>query len=452
MKIPDNIRDILVKLTDYHDNLKGVYGRAYIVGGACRDFLFGEEPSDFDIVTSLEPWQVKEILPEAKEVSESFPVCITNDGVEIATYRKDKGDYAEVARTLKEDIIRRDFTINGIVYDPFYNGISSFQEGFIDYVGGRQDIKNRVLRFIGTAERRIQEDPVRILRGIRFAAKYNLTIEKETYFEMFRLRYLLKEITGERLQLEVTKAFKNKNTHRFLTLLNEMEMLEYVFPNIVALRGVDGGDYHRETCLSHSFNAVKAVDDKSWQLKLAALMHDYGKRSPVLNDKGFNTFHDHNVTGVPYIIGDLKDHLKFSNDVVDYVKNLSLMHMLHVDLSSEKAIRRAYIKLLENNVSLKDFIYLRYADSKGNVKNKSTFFGKWMIYRRMMEVLHKKHPFSIKDLEVGGNDIMATLGIKQGKIVGDILKDVFEQVQEELIKNDKTDIIEYVERTYGETQ
>lgn len=409
--------------------------KAYIIGGACRDYLLGGIPKDFDITTSATPIDILRLFPTGKLVSESFPVVLV-ENIEIATFRQDLKENAITVKTLEEDLNRRDFTINAIAYD-------TVSDLFIDLVGGIRDLDKKILRFIKDPEKRIHEDNNRIIRGIRFASLYNLSIEKETYFEMFRLRHLIKDIPKERIQLEVIKAFKSNNTHRFLTMLKEMEMIEYIFPNIVALEGIDHGNYHKENITSHSFNAVKAIEDKDWKLKLAAFMHDYGKRFPIINDKGFNTFKDHDVKGMPFIEKDLKE-LKFSNDDVDYVKNLCFMHMLHIDLSSERAIKKAVTKLYENNVTLKDFIYIRYADSKANSKRKSTFFSKWRIYRRLMEVINKKPPFSIKDLDIDGIEVMSILSIKPCRLVGDILRDVFEKVQEDLISNEKDAIIKYI--------
>jgi len=441
IQIPKHIKDLLHKINSI-DNAE-----AYIVGGAVRDNLLNRAPKDYDIVTNLTPEQIKEIFPNAFTGGNSFLVSfVPSDGglVEVATYRIDKSDCAEVAKNVKEDLLRRDFTINAILLsDKLYNLVE-----YVDYVNGIEDINNRVLRFVGTPERRILEDPVRILRGIRFASMYNLTIEKETYFEMCRLKELLNSIPKERIQLEIMKAFKSNNTHRFLTLLEEMEMLEFIFPNIAKLKNIDGGDYHRETVLHHCFNAVKAIEEKHWELKLAAMYHDVGKQYPIINEKGFNTFKNHNEKGIPLIEHDLKEHLKMPNGLVHYVKYLCLFHMDFIILDSEKNVKKTYTKLLEKNIPLRDFIYLRYADTKGNVKNKNTFYVMWTMYRRFLEIINKKVPFSIKDLNISGIEIMEALNIKPSRLIGDILRDVFEKVQEDLILNEKDVILEYIINNY----
>lgn len=443
MKLTEKVRNILFKLNGATDVLNSSNYKAYIVGGACRDFLLGKEPHDFDIATSAEPWEIKNIFPEAVTGGNNFLVSFVY-GIEVASFRKDRSDHAEVAKTLKEDVERRDFTINGIAYFP----PDRYGDGFIDYVGGVADIKNRVLKFIGEPEKRIAEDPVRIIRGIRFAAAYNLSIEKETYLEMFRLRDLVEDIPKERILLEVIKAFKTNNTHRFLTLLEEMDILKYVFPSLVRLRSIDGGGYHKEQVLSHCFNAVKVIEEKDYRLKLASLYHDCGKYDPTINDKGFNTFKDHNVKGMDVMVNDFKNYLKAPNELVDYIKYMCLHHMDYLALESDRNIKRFYTRLLEHNIPLKDFMYLRYADSRSNASKKTDFKSIKQMYKRVLKVIKSKPPFSIKDLNINGEEIMKLLNIKPSKLIGEILRNVFDNVQEDLLKNEKDAIIKFISDKY----
>jgi len=261
------------------------------------------------------------------------------------------------------------------------------------------------------------------------------------------LRDLIKTLPKERIQLEVIKAFKGNNTHRFLTMLDEMEMLEYVFPSLMKLKGIDGGSYHKEQTFTHCLNALRALDDcGDYRLKLACLYHDVGKHSPVINNKGFNTFREHNMLGLDLIVHDLKEHLLFSNDVVDYVKYQCLLHMgFHEkDSSSEKAIVKMYSKLLEKNIPLKDWILLRYADRKSNSLNSHNFFTEWKLYRRFLEVINKKVPFRITDLDISGKDIMQLLNIKPSKLVGEVLTELFNLVQEGNLENKFGQLAVYV--------
>ena len=256
---------------------------------------------------------------------------------------------------------------------------------------------------------------------------------------MLECREALKTVPTERLQAEIIKAFKTTNTHRFLTMLDEMEIFGILFPSLYQLKGIDGGGYHNETVFTHSLGAVKAVEDKDWKLKLACLYHDSGKRFPIINDKGFNTFCEHNILGLDYIIADLSRHLKFSGDVVNYVKYLSLMHMNHV--IGTRCIRRTYAQLCERNIPVKDFIYLRYADKRANVLYTTKFFEEWCVYRRFMEVINAKTPASVKMLKVNGTDVMEILSIPPSRIVGQVLETLFNLVINEAIENTREALI-----------
>jgi tRNA nucleotidyltransferase (CCA-adding enzyme) len=418
--------------------------QAYIVGGACRDSILNTPVKDFDIVTSATPDDVCEIFPEAKKVSKSFPVTLV-DGIEVATYRKDLGDFAEPVRNVEGDLSRRDFTINSIIY-------CVYDKTYYDYFGGISDLEDRLLRFIGNPCRRIKEDPIRILRGLRFASKYNLNIEKETFFSICKHKRLLKDIPKERIQVEIEKAFSHNNTHRFLTLCRETGVLELLFPSINALEGIEGGWYHDESVLDHCFNAVKAIEDKKWELKLTALYHDVGKCSPKLNDLGFNTFRGHDKIGEKLVLKDLKQYLKFPNSVVNYVKCLVGNHMSSVNSGGDKCIRKLYNNLYEYSIPLKDFIYLRYADNKGNIKSDVEFIETWKLYRKCLKALNKVEVFSVKHLKVNGSTIMSKYNLKQGRLIGVVLKNLFNKVSDGDINNTFEDCINYLDNLYDTSE
>jgi len=439
--ISEEVLNILNKLID-----NGY--EAYVIGGAVRQILFDrhkvfadkQDIKDFDIVTSATPEQVEELFyRDAGSVvtcGNNFLVTLI-DGIEVATYRTDKADSAEVAHTLKEDVARRDFTINAIAWDIINGEVVDYNQGVID-------LDNRILRFIGEPSRRITEDPVRMLRGIRFASQYNLDIEKETFFAIFQHRYLLKDIPAERIQQEIVKAFKHNNTHRFLTLLEEFEMLDILFPNLQRLRGQDGGKYHNETVLNHCFNAVRAIDDcGNYKLKLASLYHDMGKYHVILNDKNEVTFKGHNCIGGTFIEYDLKEHLKFSNDIVDYVVSLSKLHMDCID--TKKSIRKLMVKLTEKNIPIRDFILLRYSDNKGDVKESTDFRDSWKSYKLCIKVLNEKPPFNVKSLAINGKDVMERFNMEPSPRVGEILRTLFEKVIDETIQNTREDLMCYLE-------
>ena len=431
--IPQEVDDIVSKL-------EGADYKAYLVGGCIRDFLLHKPIKDFDITTEATPEQIKEVFPEAITAGNTFLVSLVN-GIEVATFRKDFDDHAERSLTLKEDVLRRDFTINALAGNiRLFKNNRNYE--VIDYVGGVKDLENRVLRFVGEPQRRIEEDPVRILRGIRFASKYNLEIEKHTYRAMCANKDLIESIPKERIVTEIKKAFDSKCGYRFVRLLQELDMLKFIFPCLYDLTGIGGGGYHNETVLDHCLFALKAVEDMNipFKLKLACLYHDVGKCQPIVNDKGFNTFRHHDEIGPNYALQDLKYHLKMPNDIVEYVVVMCRHHMHCIDTA--RSVRKLMVKLEANNIPLKDFIIIRYADNNGNLKSNYTFKDARKAYRQCLEFLKDKPtPFSVKSLEINGKDVMRLLNIQQGKQIGIILNSLFNKVVDGELDN-KRDVLE----------
>ena len=428
--IPNKARNILNILQ------KNNY-EAYIIGGAIRNYLCGLESSDFDIVTSATPEQICELFQKSATVGNNFLVTLIDD-IEVATFRKDKVDCAEVAKTLEEDVSRRDFTINAIAYDVNKNI-------FIDLIGGMQDLNNKILRFIGNPDKRIIEDPVRILRGIRFASQFNLKIEQETFYAMVRNKHLLQEIPRERIFLEIKKAFSLSGcSYRFLTLLKELGIFRYIFPTILELEGLDGGKHHRETVFEHSLYAVKALDNsKNWKLKLAALYHDCGKKYYEIDEDGNFTFKQHHSAGLCDLGLDLLHGLKLSNEYFMYIRTLVAHHMSSID--SSKSTKKLCAKLYASGVNIKDFILLRYADKKSNMARENITFSEARCnYKKCLKVLNEKPPFCVKDLEISGKDVMSILNLTPSPKVGKILRDIFEKVLNEELENKRDILLDYL--------
>jgi len=440
--IPKDVLKIIRKLQKH--------GEAYIVGGACRDMMFDRLNSyedkkypikDWDIVTSLTPEEIKKIYPKSTTCGNSFLVSLV-DGFEIATFRTDKEDHAEVAHTLEEDVARRDFTINAMAINPIKGTILDSEKGI-------EDTDEHILRFVGNPARRIKEDSVRIIRGLRFAAKYNLVIEPNTYLAMQSLKELINEVPGERIRLEIIKAFKSEGSHRFLMLLKELNMLFEVFPTLCSLENIDGGPHHNESVLQHCFNAVKAVDSsKNYLLKLACLYHDIGKNDPMLNDEGENIFYDHHLKGQDCIEFDLGARLHFTNDEVKYVKFMARHHMDSID--SKKSIKKLFTRLTEYDVPLRDFLLLRYADKKGNLKttNDVNFLYIKNKYKECLTILNTKPPAGVNQLEINGRDVMCYFDLAPGKEIGVMLHYALDGVLSDVVKNEKEALLDYLERGY----
>lgn len=412
---------------------------AYFIGGCVRDTYLGIPVKDYDITTNATPDQVADVFGETVTCGNNFLVSLV-DGIEVATYRMDKTDSAVHADTLDEDVIRRDFTINGVAMD---------EEGYlIDLVGGIKDLKQKVLRFIGTPSKRIIEDPIRILRGLRFMSKFRLTPEYETHYAMLRYRDLLHTLPKERIREEVVKAFKD-NAYEFVKLLDEYELLQFVFPAVHALKGINGGVHHKETVFTHCMNALKAIDfpNISVYVKLSALYHDTGKVNFRLDEYGNPLFYSHEEHSKILAEEDLYT-LMFPSKVVHTVSSLCALHMFPIlDIKGETVSTKRAKKLLviteHEGVSIKDFIRVRYADKKANMQKSNVNFSYYKsLFRQILKVINTKPPFSVKDLAVSGYDMM-DMGFV-GREIGIALNILLEKVIDEELENDHDCLMEYI--------
>lgn len=418
---------------------------AYFVGGCVRDELMNKTPKDWDIVTNATPEQIKEVFGETVTCGNNFLVSIV-DGHEVATYRKDKADHADVATSLKEDVLRRDFTINGLA--------RTVEGDVIDYVGGVQDIEHRVLRAIGNPIDRFIEDPVRILRGLRFASVMDLGIHYKTQEAMELALPLLDNIPTERFHNELIKVFSTNSAYKFIKYLLNYGIFYKFFPSMKKLIK-DGGKYHGETVIEHCIDTVMHLDligNTNPKLKLAGLYHDIGKIYHEYNENNEVVFLAHNTKGDEELISDLR-RLHFSNEVIDYVKMLKDTHMFTVKLDdgtiNKKQVRKLYARLTEHNVLLKDWFKLRYADKKANRK-KSDNMPSWANYRKTWKdycrCFADYHCFSITDLEINGKDVMSEFGLEQGKQVGVLLKEAYVAVLDDIVPNNREELIAFLHR------
>lgn len=422
---------------------------AYFVGGAVRAKLLGLKPNDYDIVTNAKPKEIQEIFKDRKlsHVGEQFKVMLI-DGIEVATFRGERYDVVgkpvcTYVDTLKEDCSRRDFTINAIAYDPI-------KDEYYDYYGGMNDIKYKLLRFVGNPSDRIKEDPVRILRGFRFASILNFDIEDRTFTELTKKRdskKRIKAIPKERIQKEIMKSISNLK--QFCIYLKEAGILGSIFPSLKNVYYLDGGPHHKETVFEHCIDTCSYISSKYPELKIAGLLHDVGKAKYELKN-GKLTFPLHERYSCTSAERDLRN-LKFSNDFIDKVSNLIKYHMwVIVPKSTDKAIRKWLISLRKDEVEYKDMLRLKMADMKANRKKEKKPLSYWkIILRKIRKVENEVPAFCVKDLHINGNDIMRKLGLKRGsKIIGDILQEIFKMVVDNQIENSEDKLMDYLNRKF----
>ena len=268
--------------TDIVRRLRDAGFDAYLVGGCVRDIVMGGEPKDYDIATSARPAQVVAMFPDSLTVGAHFGVVIVpreEGNVEVATFRSD-GVYAdgrhpvhvEYAKSAEADVLRRDFTINGLLYDPVRKEV-------LDYVGGQSDIRGRTVRTIGDPYKRFSEDRLRMLRAVRFAARFSFELDTAAANAIRNLASEIRLVSAERIRDEILKILTEGHARRGFELLDSTHLLEQVLPEVKAMQGVEQPpEFHPEGDVwTHTLIMLDGLKEPTQTLALGVLLHDVGK-------------------------------------------------------------------------------------------------------------------------------------------------------------------------------
>lgn len=412
----------------------------FFVGGFVRDAFLGLEPHDIDIVTSATPEEIVPLFKDSfcvKLIGDSFPV-VAVDGIEVATYRKERStgsghkDFeTSYAKTLVEDLERRDFTMGAIAMCPIGGDV-------IDIFDGIEDIKTKTIRFVGDAYERITEDPVRMLRACRFAAKIDGRIDEISFTAIKESKHLIKHVSFERIRLEIMKAMETPKPSIFFTLCQEAELLEYFLPSLASCWKHDHGKFHDEDVFEHCMFSGDAITYPCGLLKLTGYLHDVGK--PLAYKKaGDGSFVGHEKYGRDLLVKEL-GRLKFSTDEILFITNLVRFHMTHFKDFTPRAARKLIARLSAKKISIQHLLRLKMADRKGSLRKGNSYqvsFLKMIIGTLADTFTDPKAAFSIKDLAIDGHDVMEIMKVKPGPIVGQVLKEIFEIVLEHPELNEK---------------
>lgn len=422
--------------------------QAWFVGGAIRDALLHIQNSDTDIATNASPESMNKIFKdrEINLVGRTF-LSFKVDGVDVAMFRNDNylglSDKNVIIKpgTLETDAARRDLTINSIFFDPASGVV-------FDPNRGMQDIRNRVVRFVGSPKDRIFEDPNRIVRACRFRSQIAGYFTPETFEALKEHAHLLDaHVKVERIKIEILKAMKTKKASDFFNALREIGALKYVFPSLDACVDVGGGIHHGEDVYTHNMLSGDDVSTKFPLVKLAAYLHDVGKPiSKRLNpDTGNVWFEGHDDTGAEILEEELRA-LTFSNEEISTVIGLVKLHMRISFEMGPKATRKILRSLDESGLSYRDLLRLRHADMTANLRKEfsSARFRDAVRKFRKEIVGNKNVPFNLKSLNVTGDDVMSVLGISPGPKVGKILNALFEKVLEDPSLNNKEFLLEEI--------
>lgn len=422
---------------------------AYVVGGCVRDSILGRKPQDWDITTSATPEQVKAIFPRTIDTGiahGTVTVMLDKEGFEVTTYRID-GKYEdsrhpkEVTFTpnLVEDLKRRDFTINAMAYND--------EAGLVDIFGGLADIENKIIRCVGDAEARFGEDALRIMRAIRFSAQLGYEIEEKTRAAIQKLAPNLRNISAERIQVELVKLMTSPHPDT-LRVAYELGVTAVILPEFdKTMETPQNHPHHRYNVGEHTLQGLLQVPAEK-NLRLAVLFHDIGKPDTRTTDEhGIDHFRGH-ATVSEEKTRDILRRLRFDNDTVFYVTRLVRYHDYGNHLEPDmRIVRRAINKIGE------DIFPLLFKVKKADILSQSTFHREEKLQnlenwqRLYQEIMDKKQCISLKTLAVTGSDLIA-IGMKPGRQLGEVLQWLLEQVLENPEYNRKEWLLSQVEQKY----
>jgi poly(A) polymerase len=376
---------------------------AYLVGGCVRDRLLGIQPKDFDIATSATPAEVASYFPNSRLVGAHFGVVLLQEGpaqVEVATFRSE-GPYSDARRPddvqfEKDpalDARRRDFTINGLMEEPLSGQI-------LDFVGGRTDLATQTIRAIGDAGKRFREDHLRMLRAVRFAARLNFQLEARTREAIRQQAGFVKTVSAERVRDELVRIFTDGGARYGLQLLDELELLAPLLPEVKAFQGVEQPpEFHPEGDVwTHVLLMLERMGAGTPSLAFGVLLHDVGK-PPTFRRAERIRFDGHAEVGAAMARGML-ERLRFSNEDVDRVTALVANHMKFKDLFQ---MRTSTLKRFLRMEHFDEHLALHRLDClASNGRTDSYDFARTKLAELSVEALHPEHLISGRDLIAAG--------------------------------------------------
>ena len=442
--LPDEVYSVISKF------LKADY-KIYLVGGVVRDILLKRNHKDWDLTTDATPEQILEIFPDGFYNNQFGTVGIkTERGVlEVTTMRKegvykDSRHPSEVSWTkdINEDLARRDFTINAMALELNQKG----KPELVDPFNGQKDLKDKIIRAVGEADKRFQEDALRLIRATRFASQLNFRIEEKTLQSINTNSQLIKNISWERIRDELFKILESDNYYAGIILLKETGLLQFILPEVTKSFGVvqEGPKHDRVYDIGeHLLLSLKFCPSKDPLVRFACLIHDIGKVDTFKKDSHGNvTFYGHEIVGAR-LAKDVGRRLRLSSKQIDKLYSLVRWHMFTVsEHQTDSAVRRFIKNVGVENIE--DMMAVRVGDRLGGGTQTETSWRMEEFKKRIQEVMKK--PFSISDLKITGTEVMEILNIKPGPKVGEILNKLFQEVLEDASKNNKEYLTEEIKK------
>lgn len=429
-QIPKEVSQILKKLED--NNFE-----AFLVGGCVRDLLMGREVKDWDITTNAKPEEIQKLFPDSFYENEFGTVGVKSEigVIEVTTYRKEEQytdkrhpDKVEFTARLEDDLSRRDFTINAI-------GMSGSGE-IRDPFDGQKDIERKLIRAVGNPQDRFDEDALRLMRAVRFAAELGFLIEGETRLAIAEKSQLLGVISKERIRDELIKIIDSENAEVGIRTLENLGLLRFVIPELEEGIGVTQNKHHIYTVFEHNVRSLGYAVSFGYNtaVRLAALLHDVAKPHTKKGEGPDATFYGHDIVGAR-MTAKILDRLHFPKKFAEKVVLLVRYHLFYYDVGevTERSVRRLVKKVGPENID--ELLEVRISERKGSGVPKAEPYR--LRHLRYMIDKVSRDPLTVGMLAVRGEDVMKTLGIEPGPRVGFILNAILEEVLDEPSRNTK---------------
>lgn len=420
---------------------------AYAVGGCVRDSLLGREPGDWDITTSASPEETKRLFARTVDTGiqhGTVTVLLGKEGFEVTTYRID-GKYEDsrhpteviFTRNLREDLLRRDFTINAMAYND--------TEGIVDIFGGMEDLKRKVIRCVGNAQERFGEDALRIMRGVRFAAQLGFSLEEETKAAMEELAPTLEKISAERIQTELVKLLVS-DSPELIREAYQLGITAVILPEFdEMMRTGQETKYHQYDVGEHTVQAVCNVPpDKV--LRLTMLLHDVAKpEMKTVDEDGTAHFKGHDIRGEQKAKEILR-RLKFDNDTIHKVTKLVRWHDYRMP-AEKKNVRKAMSKISAELFPM--YLLVKRADilAHSMYRREEELENLSGLRKCYEEIIADNECVSLKQLAVTGTDLIG-IGMKPGKQIGEVLNELLRIVLEYPEFNNKEHLLRFVQNRF----
>lgn len=428
--------------------------QVFIVGGAVRDMLMGKAVSDWDFTTSATPEQIQSLFPDSYynntygTVTVKYLVDKNEHHLEVTPFRKEgtytdgrRPDEVSWAKTIEEDLARRDFTINAMAYDG---------KNLVDPFGGAHDIHHKLIKAVGDPILRFSEDRLRLIRAVRLASQLGFVIDENTRTAIQQESARIPNVSWERIKIEFFKILESKFPADGILLLKNTGLLQYILPEVEVCFSVPQKSpkrHHIYDVGTHLVMSLKNCYSQNPITRFATLIHDIGKKRTFHKDEvtGLITFFNHEVVGMD-MAEKIAERFRLSREEGDLLVRLVANHQFVVSEElTDNAIRRFIRNVGKENLG--EMFALRRADRLGGAASETSWRTE-LFKKRVAELLIE--PFTVKDLKIDGNDVMQVLSLKPSKKVGDILDAIFSKVENKELPNVREELLKELQNNLAQ--